>query len=62
MGTDGGNMACVDCHVADRHHIKGQFYSVSSDNLDRISRQTCHINLYSTQKTTKTWWNWSRAG
>ncbi|HRZ25455.1 MAG TPA: cytochrome C [Spirochaetota bacterium] len=119
MGTDGGNMVCVDCHVADRHDIKGQLYSVSSDNLDRlscerchtakphtqklfvdsfeakkemgydifknklyerkkpdetfinrildkhidrISCQACHINLYSTQKTTKIWWDWSKAG
>ncbi|HPR47454.1 MAG TPA: multiheme c-type cytochrome [Spirochaetota bacterium] len=119
MGSDGGNMVCVDCHVADKHDIKGQLYSVSSDNqdrlncerchtirphtqklfiddyeakeemgydifknklykrkkpedtfihrildkhFDRISCQACHINRFSTQKPTKVWWDWSKAG
>jgi hypothetical protein len=31
-------------------------------HIDRISCQACHISHYSTQKTTKVWWDWSRAG
>jgi hypothetical protein len=50
MGVDGANMVCVDCHVADRHDIKGQLYSVSSDNKDRLSCERCHTARPHTQK------------
>ncbi len=44
MGVDGANMQCVDCHVAEKHDIKGQLYSVSVENKDRISCERCHTN------------------
>lgn len=50
MGTDGGNMVCVDCHVADKHNIKGQLYSVSVENKDRLSCERCHTRRPHTQK------------
>ncbi len=50
MGSDGGNMTCVDCHVADKHDIKGQLYSVSVENRDRISCERCHTRRPHTQK------------
>jgi ribosomal protein S27AE len=42
MAKEGANMACVDCHAADRHDIKGQLFSVSSDNKDRLHCERCH--------------------
>lgn len=42
MGKDGGNMVCVDCHVAEKHDIKGQLYSVSVEDRDRLYCERCH--------------------
>lgn len=50
MSKEGGNMACADCHVADRHDIKGQLFSVSSDNKDRLYCERCHTVKPHTQK------------
>lgn len=50
MGTDGGNMVCVDCHVSVNHDIKGQLYSVASEDKDRIHCEGCHTVSPHTQK------------
>ena len=50
MGVDGANMSCVDCHVADKHDIKGQLYEVSSENKDRVSCESCHTAKAHTTK------------
>jgi octaheme c-type cytochrome (tetrathionate reductase family) len=42
MAIDGINMGCVDCHTADDHQIKGKLYSVSSNNVNRLSCESCH--------------------
>jgi len=49
MSKDGGNMSCVDCHEADRHDIKGQLFSVSVENKDRLSCERCHTARPHTQ-------------
>ena len=50
MGKDGGEMVCVDCHVAPKHDIKGQLYSVSVENRDRLHCTRCHTMKPHTQK------------
>lgn len=49
MSKDGGNMVCIDCHVTDRHDIKGQLFSVSVENKDRLSCERCHTRWPHTQ-------------
>lgn len=50
MGMDGANMVCVDCHIAPEHDIKGQLYSVSVENKDRVSCERCHTSKPHTSK------------
>ena len=42
MGEDGLNMVCVDCHKTVRHNIPGRCYSVSGDNTNRLTCESCH--------------------
>jgi len=49
MSKDGGGMSCVDCHEADRHDIKGQLFSVSVEDKDRLSCERCHTRNPHTQ-------------
>ncbi len=42
MSAEGGNIDCVACHTADNHNMKGQLYSVSSENKDRADCESCH--------------------
>ncbi len=49
MAKDGANMSCIDCHEADRHDIKGQLFSVSVENKDRLSCERCHTRSPHTQ-------------
>ncbi len=42
MGVDGTNMACVDCHSATNHKMKGRYYGISSENNQRASCTDCH--------------------
>lgn len=49
MSKDGGDMSCVDCHVSDKHDIKGQLFSVSVENRDRLSCERCHTRRPHTQ-------------
>jgi len=50
MAANGANMQCVDCHETSKHDIKGQIYSVSSENKDRVDCVTCHTKKPHTQK------------
>jgi octaheme c-type cytochrome (tetrathionate reductase family) len=42
MGSDGRDMSCVDCHTTEDHWIMGKLYTVSSENVDRVSCEQCH--------------------
>ena len=42
MAANGMNLACVDCHTAENHQIKGRLYSVSSTNTNRATCEQCH--------------------
>jgi len=42
MGTDGGDLDCVACHVTENHRITGKLYSVSSMNRGRVTCEQCH--------------------
>ncbi|MDW8105513.1 MAG: multiheme c-type cytochrome, partial [Armatimonadota bacterium] len=44
MAVDGANMQCVDCHVTEKHHIRGKLYTVSSMNRNRVTCEGCHGN------------------
>lgn len=50
MAKEGANMQCVDCHIAENHDIKGQLYSVESENRNRISCERCHTEHPHTEK------------
>ncbi|MCB1008471.1 MAG: tetrathionate reductase family octaheme c-type cytochrome [Acidobacteria bacterium] len=45
MGTDGGDMSCVDCHRAENHQMLGKSYSLSSMNRNRVRCESCHGEL-----------------
>ena len=42
MAVDGANMQCVDCHITKKHNIRGQLYSLSSMNRNRVTCEQCH--------------------
>lgn len=44
MGEDGKNMVCIDCHITEKHNIKGRAYSVSSENKNRAECEQCHTS------------------
>jgi octaheme c-type cytochrome (tetrathionate reductase family) len=44
MAANGMDMACVACHTAENHQIKGRLYSVSSTNSNRATCEQCHTN------------------
>ncbi|GBC96882.1 hypothetical protein HRbin16_02693 [bacterium HR16] len=44
MAVDGANMQCVDCHVTEKHNIRGQLYSLSSMNRNRVTCEQCHTS------------------
>jgi len=50
MAVDGANMQCIDCHYSENHDIKGQLYSVESENRNRISCEKCHTENPHTEK------------
>jgi octaheme c-type cytochrome (tetrathionate reductase family) len=45
MGTDGGDMSCVECHTATKHQMLGKMYSVSSMNRNRVECEHCHSTM-----------------
>jgi len=42
MASEGANMQCVDCHVAENHNMLGKSYTVSSMNRNRVACEQCH--------------------
>jgi octaheme c-type cytochrome (tetrathionate reductase family) len=44
MGSDGRDMSCVDCHTTEDHWIMGKLYTVSSENVDRVTCEQCHTS------------------
>ncbi len=44
MAANGMDMECVACHTAENHQMKGKLYSVSSDNYNRSTCESCHGN------------------
>jgi len=42
MGKDGLDMSCVDCHVTERHQMRGKYYAVSSTPENRAHCEDCH--------------------
>ncbi|MCG8476892.1 MAG: tetrathionate reductase family octaheme c-type cytochrome [Cytophagales bacterium] len=42
MASEGTSMACVDCHTADKHIIKGKLFSLSSEDANRATCRECH--------------------
>lgn len=42
MASDGLDMACIDCHTAENHQMKGKLYAISSENKDRATCVDCH--------------------
>ncbi|MDD3875093.1 MAG: tetrathionate reductase family octaheme c-type cytochrome [Bacteroidales bacterium] len=45
MGKDGLDMSCVDCHVTERHIMRGKYYAVSSTAENRARCEDCHGNF-----------------
>ncbi len=50
MAKDGANMTCSDCHTTIKHDIKGQLYSVETENKNRVSCERCHTENPHTEK------------
>ncbi len=44
MGKDGADLECVQCHLTDKHQMKGRMYSVSSMDVDRLECESCHTS------------------
>ena len=44
MAGNGMDLECVDCHRTKHHNITGQLYSVSSNNINRVTCEECHTN------------------
>jgi octaheme c-type cytochrome (tetrathionate reductase family) len=44
MASDGANMQCVDCHMAENHHMLGKSYALSSMNRNRVTCEQCHTD------------------
>ena len=42
MARNGIDMACVDCHVTERHQIPGKYFASSTSNRDRVHCEDCH--------------------
>ncbi len=42
MTSESKDMACIDCHITEKHNIKGKLYSVSAANVNRITCEQCH--------------------
>ncbi len=44
MTSAGIDLDCVSCHKTKHHDISGRLYSVSSNNVDRVTCEQCHTN------------------
>lgn len=45
MAKEGVNLDCIDCHVTEKHVMKGRYYGVSSENFNRASCEDCHTKF-----------------
>ncbi len=50
MAKDGANMTCTDCHPTNKHDIKGQLYSVETEDQNRVSCEKCHTENPHTER------------
>jgi octaheme c-type cytochrome (tetrathionate reductase family) len=44
MAVNGMDMECTACHTTEHHNISGKLYSVSSNNVNRATCESCHTN------------------
>jgi len=44
MAANGMDMECTSCHTTEKHNISGKLYSVSSNNTNRSTCESCHTN------------------
>jgi octaheme c-type cytochrome (tetrathionate reductase family) len=44
MAGNGMDMTCTSCHHTEKHNISGKLYSVSSNNVNRATCESCHSN------------------
>ncbi len=44
MAGNGMDMECTACHTTEKHNISGKLYSVSSNNVNRSTCESCHTN------------------
>ena len=44
MAGNGMDMECTACHTTEKHNISGKLYSVSSNNVNRATCESCHTN------------------
>lgn len=45
MAKDGMDFSCTECHVTERHQMKGKYYAVSSTPKNRASCTDCHTDF-----------------
>ena len=50
MSPQGGRLDCVDCHVTEKHDVKGRLYTTSVENKNRVGCEQCHTANPHTQK------------
>ncbi len=50
MSNTGGKMDCVDCHVTQKHDVKGRLLSTAVESRDRVGCEQCHTSNPHTQK------------
>ena len=44
MADTGSNLVCIDCHKTEHHQISGKLYSIASQNIGRVTCESCHGN------------------
>lgn len=54
MASNGMDMECTACHTTKHHNISGKLYSVSSNNVNRSTCESCHTNTPHHRETLNT--------
>lgn len=49
---------CGSCHGLEPHRN----FKKLDDHIDKVACQTCHIPTMAKERSTKMWWDWSKAG
>ena len=57
-----GSRTCEDCHTSKPHYGQALLDHHLNRHTEHMACNTCHVPLYSKCKTTKTFWDWSKAG